>query len=118
MRSVPNGICDRLYWDENKGHYCIEKRIGKLVLDGTIQTIRHGGHSSTDYVEIYMPFTTGALIENVGYCEDSSFTMNPYSGSIYKNSINYKAFAISMSKASLIVPRNEISEVIGDLRRT
>ena len=29
LRSVPNGICDRLYWDENKGHYCIEKRIGE-----------------------------------------------------------------------------------------
>ena len=27
LRSVPNGICDRLYWDENKGHYCIEKRV-------------------------------------------------------------------------------------------
>ena len=35
LRSVPNGICDRLYWDENKGHYCIEKRVDVLNLDGT-----------------------------------------------------------------------------------
>lgn len=35
LRSVSNGICDRLYWDENKGHYCIEKRIGYTVIDGT-----------------------------------------------------------------------------------
>ena len=34
LRSVPNGICDRLYWDENKGHYCIEKRIGYRTLTG------------------------------------------------------------------------------------
>ena len=34
MRSVPNGICDRLYWDENKGYYCIEKRVGIEVFDG------------------------------------------------------------------------------------
>ena len=34
LRSVPNGICDRLYWDENKGHYCIEKRIGHRTLTG------------------------------------------------------------------------------------
>lgn len=114
LRSVPNGICDRLYWDENKGHYCIEKRIGKLVLDGTIPSINHGGYSNTDYVEIYMLFTTGALIENVGYCEDGSFTMNPYVNVNYKNSVNYKAFSISTSKAGLIVSRNEISEVIGE----
>ena len=114
LRSVPNGICDRLYWDENKGHYCIEKRIGKLVLDDTIPNINHGGYSNTDYVEIYMPFTTGALIENVGYCEDGSFTMNPYVNVSYKNSVNYKAFAISTHKAGLIVSRNEISEVIGE----
>ena len=35
LRSVPNGICDRLYWDENKGHYCIEKRIGTTIVNGT-----------------------------------------------------------------------------------
>ena len=114
LRSVPNGICDRLYWDENKGHYCIEKRVGKIVLDDTLKNINYGGYSNTDYVEIYMPFTTGALIENIGYCEDSSFTMNPYNGVNYRNPVNYKAFAISTSKASLIVPRNEISEVIGE----
>lgn len=35
LRSVPNGICDRLYWDENKGHYCIEKRVERFVVDGS-----------------------------------------------------------------------------------
>lgn len=35
LRSVPNGICDRLYWDENKGHYCIEKRIEQYTVDGS-----------------------------------------------------------------------------------
>lgn len=34
LRSVPNGICDRLYWDENKGHYCIEKRVQETILSG------------------------------------------------------------------------------------
>ena len=29
LKSLPNGICDRLYWDENKGHYCIEERVGE-----------------------------------------------------------------------------------------
>lgn len=33
LRSVPNGVCDRLYWDENKGHYCIEKRIEVVTTD-------------------------------------------------------------------------------------
>ena len=34
LRSVPNGICDRLYWDENKGHYCIEKRVYDYTITG------------------------------------------------------------------------------------
>ena len=34
LRSVPNGICDRLYWDENKGYYCIEKRIYDYTITG------------------------------------------------------------------------------------
>lgn len=34
LRSLPNGICDRLYWDENKGHYCIEKRVQETILSG------------------------------------------------------------------------------------
>ena len=40
LRSVPNGICDRLYWDENKGHYCIEKRVEEVYVDGS-QTYKH-----------------------------------------------------------------------------
>ena len=35
LRSVPNGICDRLYWDENKGHYCIEKRVEQYTVNGS-----------------------------------------------------------------------------------
>lgn len=35
LRSVPNGICDRLYWDENKGHYCIEKRVEEITFDSS-----------------------------------------------------------------------------------
>lgn len=29
------GVYDRLYWDKNKGYYCIEKKIGKVVLNGS-----------------------------------------------------------------------------------
>lgn len=59
LRSVPNGICDRLYWDENKGHYCIEKRIGHTIVDGT--------NKAYNYVSNSDKFTlTGTNMLNIG----------------------------------------------------
>lgn len=113
LRSVPNGICDRLYWDENKGHYCIEKRIERFVIDGSYNSISHGGYSNNNYIEIYMNGIIKSIVDNQGYCEDPSYTMNGYNGNAYINSINYKAFSIGVNKASLIVPKVEIEQVIG-----
>ena len=113
LRSVPNGICDRLYWDENKGHYCIEKRIERFTIDGSYSNIAHGGYSNSNYIEIYMNGIIKSVVDNQGYCEDPSYTMNGYNGNAYINSANYKAFSIGVNKASLIVPKVEIEQVIG-----
>ena len=59
LRSVPNGICDRLYWDNNKGHYCIEKRVYEYTITGAndvgmmdsgidSMTYAYGGNSVTN----------------------------------------------------------------------
>ena len=46
LRSVPNGICDRLYWDENKGHYCIEQRVTSYLFDETYPHARYRDSTS------------------------------------------------------------------------
>ena len=51
LRSVPNGICDRLYWDENKGHYCIEKRIEVLEINGTFNWSQE--HLNSTHIGVY-----------------------------------------------------------------
>jgi hypothetical protein len=60
LRSVPNGICDRLYWDENKGHYCIEKRIESEILNGStkIQGKYVGSESFGDITSYFIQKST------------------------------------------------------------
>ena len=61
LRSVPNGICDRLYWDENKGHYCIEKRVDVFMVDNTYNY--NIEHQDSTMIGFY-----GALnVGNLGY---------------------------------------------------
>ena len=69
LRSVPNGICDRLYWDENKGHYCIEKRIEEVYANGS-QTYKHrnNGDGSTT-VSYQLEVKNKSLFDiSRGYC--------------------------------------------------
>ena len=114
LRSVPNGICDRLYWDENKGHYCIEKRIERFTIDGSYPNTKRGGNSNSTYVEIYMPGIIKSIVDNQGYCEDKSYKENPFlPNHQFKNALNYKAYAIGLDRIGLIAPIAEINEVLG-----
>lgn len=67
LRSVPNGICDRLYWDENKGHYCIEKRIYDYTITGANDVgLMDSGTSLMVYAYGDASITDGVLNLNSG----------------------------------------------------
>ena len=98
LRSVPNGICDRLYWDENKGHYCIEKRIEEVVLDGIDENWNGNGN-----YRFYIPMSNGLSLPEGTYTYATNYKATNYSG-VYSGSTNLVGYGYNSSG-----PRNWLS---------
>lgn len=72
-------IKDKFYWDDNKGHYCIEQNILKVTYDGS---------SDEDWIYMYAGVWEGELT-SVFRCENKIENLNAFA---YKNNIKCSSF--------------------------
>ena len=105
LRSVGN-YADRLYWDETKGRYCIEQKIGKGNFKDVIRTefmSSVSGWTNDNYYtyNLHFPYEVKSQTAQYELCGFAENFMTSNEVNAYSNLIDYEFFIIRTGAATI-----------------